>query len=256
MTSRDAENLVFELLRFLGLTPTRVPRASSKTPDFTAADPTGGRYLVEAKTRFDSDDFRQTLAKDKAATATVGLDYDGGVEAHLEKAARQLSGLRASDTDLALVCYVLAGFNTDMQGEQLRATLWGTIKVIDLDDFTFSRPCFFLGPSAFQKHPEIDGVLAIDSNSLGVGLYPNQFSPRRIEPSFLGRALRQRQAVFSPEAAVQYASGLMADVSLDSPTDFSERLLALQRSTGRRRLSPMRSSGFQAGIRVSKDDLR
>jgi hypothetical protein len=251
MTSEDGEEITQALFASLGLPLKRVLRSDVEPrPDFETVDGAGQRYLVETKTRFDTDEFRDALEGDGLGIGELRLDQDNSAEAILKDAVKQLSAMRSDRHDLSILCYVFAGFSTDMQGEQLRSTLWGTVRVVDVFDLTFSTPCFYLGPSAFLRYPNLDGVLAIEPSTGRAGLYPNRFSPRRVEDSMLGRALSELRAIFTPEDAQAHGAGLVLPVSVEAPGDFRSRLRALQVMTGRRGLSPMRSKGFQSAFRV------
>jgi hypothetical protein len=183
MKSAETEGIALQLLESLGLTVEHVPRETSKTPDFTATDPVNGRYVIEVKTRWDSDDFRRALASSGHAMSNVRLDRSNAAIDHLAHASEQLTARRASDVDFSLVCFVVAGTHPDMLGQQLRSTLWSSVRVVDLDAPSFSKPCFYLGKSAFHSHPDVDGVFAIHPFEGRAGLYLNAFSARRIEQS-------------------------------------------------------------------------
>jgi hypothetical protein len=256
MTSEDGEEITQALFASLGLPLQRVVRSEVEPrPDFEAVDVEGQLYLVETKTRFDTDKFREALEGDGLGVSEPRLDHDNTAEAILKSAVKQLSAMRSDRSDLAILCYVFAGFSTDMQSEQLRSTLWGTVRVVDVFDLAFSTPCFYLGPSAFLRYPNLDGVLAIEPATGRVGLYPNRFSPRRVEDSMLGRSLAELRAVFTPEDAQAHGAGVVLPISVDAPGDFRSRLRAVQVMTGRRGLSPMRSMGFQSAFRVPADGL-
>lgn len=256
MTSEDGEEITQALFTALGLPLKRVARSEvARRPDFEAVDLTGQRYLVETKTRFDSDEFNDALEEGGVATSHPRLNHDNSVEAILKSAVKQLSAIRSDDRDLTILCYVLAGFSTAMQAKRLRATLWGAVQVVDVFDLKFSATCFYLGNSAFVRYPDLDGVLAIDPSAGHVGFYPNRFSPRRVEASTLGRILSECRAIFAPEDLQTHGVGIVIPVSVDAPGDFRSRLRAVQNMTGRRGLSPMHSAGFQSAFRVPADGL-
>lgn len=256
MTSDDGEEITQALFAGLGLPLKRVVRSEvARRPDFEAVDVTGQRYLIETKTRFDSDEFNDALVKGGVGTSYPRLNHDNSVEAILKSAVKQLSVIRSDHRDLTILCYVFAGFSTNMQAEQLRATLWGTVQVVDVFDLKFSATCFYLGNSAFVRYPDLDGVLAIEPSTNRGGLYPNRFSPRRVEDSKLGRILSEHRAIFTPEGAQAQGSGIVIPVSGDAPGDFRSRLRAVQNMTGRRGLSPMHSAGVQSAFRVPADCL-
>lgn len=257
MDSNEDEDLAFNVLTDLGLDVTRVPRKKrAETPEFTATDREGGRYVIEVKTRRNSAAFDADLAAGRLATTVVRLDPHFTIPERLKKAASQIAPRRQSSTDFSLVCYVIDGFSPLMRVEQLVATLWGAVKVFDIDtissDDAYSQLCFYLQKSAFEDTPDIDGVLTLVlSDTFSCGFYPNRFSPRRIEKSVLGCALKERGAVKTPEEAEATSGALIADSSLP---DLRSRLLELQKRTGRRRLSPMMSSGFQSAFAAGGSD--
>lgn len=257
MDSNEDEDLAFNVLTDLGLDVTRVPRKKkAETPEFTATDREGGRYVVEVKTRRDPAAFDADLAAGRLATTTVRLDPHFTIAERLKKAASQIATRRQAPTDFSLVCYVIDGFSPLMHVEQLIATLWGAVKVFDIDTMSsadaYSQLCFYLEKSAFENNPDIDGVLTlVPSGTFSCGFYPNRFSPRRIEKSVLGCALKELGAVKTPEDAKATSGVLIADFSLP---DFRSRLLDIQKRTGRRRLSPMMSSGFQSAFAVGGSD--
>jgi hypothetical protein len=254
MTSSDGEEIVGAVFAGLGLPLTRIVRSDrEQRPDFEAVDESGQRFLVEVKTRFDSEEFQSALGGGELAQATPKLDHDNSVAEILKSGARQLEACRTHESDLALICYVLAGFSPQTHAEQLRATLWGTVRVNDVFDHEFAKPCFYLGPAAFLRYRGIDGVLAIEPAKGGIGLYPNRFAVRRIERSSLGYTLARYRAVFTPEQAEEHGDGIVVPFSAEPPGTFRERLRAVQLKTGRR-LSPMQSAGFHTAFRVSIED--
>jgi hypothetical protein len=246
MNSEAEEDLVAQLLRDLGLTITPVSTEQKKTPDFIGTDLSGGRYVIEVKTRHDSDEFRELLSAGEPAEETPSLDRASNVASHLRKAATQIRTYREADSDFSLVCYVAAGFSPEMRRDQIMATLYGITRLNDAENTTFSRPCFFFDQSAFYETPEIDGVLLLVPSARRGGLCPNRYSARRIEHSVLGRRMASMSAIMSIDDLAAQGEILIADPALST---IPERLRDVQRRTGRK-LSPMTSVGLQTGIRV------
>jgi|SRR5579871_3274756 len=256
MTPREGEEITLALFSALGLPLKQVPTNDvDSRPDFEATDGAGQRYVVETKTRFDSDDFITDLAEGRRAESQPRLDFDDATEKVIKKAACQLNALRASDGDITIACYVLAGFSPEMQAQQLRATLWGTIRMNDVFDVTFQTDCYYLGHTAFLKYRDLDAVAAVEPRTGRGGFYPNKFSPRRFEDTTLGRTLLDRGLIRTPEDAERHGLGVVVPVTTDGVGDFRSRLRAVQAKTGRR-LSPMRSYGFQSGFGLSEEEVR
>ena len=250
MNSRETESLVCDVLSDLGLKVRRLPERGDCVPDFAADDCDGHQYAIEVKTRHDSDDFRRQLAGRGLAQADVRLDSSSSVEADLRKAAKQLSAFAPREDVSRIVCCVMAGFSPSMQGEQIRATLFGTVSVNDVGDPTFVRPCFYLGRSFFRDHPEVGGVFFIDPSVGGGGLYPNAFSPQDVRRTQLGKRLAGMRAVFSPEEAATASEAHLIYDETPPAAEFKQRLRFVQRKYNRR-LSPMRSVGWQAGFGIA-----
>ena len=145
MTPLDGEEITLGLFEVLGLPLKRIAANDRELrPDFEGTDDAGQRYLVETKTRFDSEDFTDDLAAGRRAESQPRLDHDDAVEKIVKKATRQLHTLRADDRDIAILCYVLAGFSPEMQDQQLRSTLWGTLRANDVLDLSFQTDCYYL----------------------------------------------------------------------------------------------------------------
>jgi hypothetical protein len=243
MNSEADEEIVAQVLRDLGLVVTPVSTEQKKTPDFVGTDSSGGRYVIEVKTRHDSDDFRNSLSAGEPATETPNLDRASNVASHLREASTQIRAYRESDSDFSLVCYVAAGFSPEMRRDQIMATLYGIRRLNDAEDPTFIRPCYFFDRSAFYETPEIDGLFLVIPSAGQGGLCPNRYSPRRIEHSALARRLASMNAVISIDDLAGQGEILITDPAL--PT-IPARLLDVQRRTGRK-LAPMMSVGFQSG---------
>ncbi len=253
MTPRDGEDITLALFDALGLPLKRIPTNDrDPRPDFETTDDDGQRYIVETKTRLDSEEFIDDLRNGRRAESRPRLDHDNATEEIVKSAARQVKALRSNDRDVAILCYVLAGFSPEMQVEQLCSTLWGTIRANDVRDIGFTTDCYYLGHTGFLRYPELDGVIAIEPLSRHVGFYPNRFSPRRIQDATLGRSLAT--VTRTPEEAERHGRGVVVPLTAESPGTFRSRLRAIQVKTGRL-LSPMRHSGLQTAFRVAREEI-
>jgi len=178
MNAAEAESMCQATLEAGEFTVRRIPRSISRTPDFVANDGVHC-YVIEVKTKLD--DVHEMSNR-------RGVLVSGGIHEHkgkLEKAnvmsgivcdaSRQLSQFDGESIEFRLIWMVVCGLYGDEQWRKLETSLYGIRRILDLDEPSFTRQCFFYTFSDFHRHATIIDA-AIVSTEKGHRLYLNPLS--------------------------------------------------------------------------------
>lgn len=231
----EAEVEAVAALVAMGIEAHRIaPSSSEKRPDLCATDGYV-TYAIEVKTRSDRE-----LVPDSSDPRSIVLDESRlyGANSLTKILTRASDQLSAAVEGLRLVWYRASCDDWEFLLEQLKATLYGSVDVLDAATIASTgvqaRPCYFWSHAAFRKLPNVDGVVACFGP--GGRLHPNPFSERvgRLQASTLYRAMEQMDAVTAIHKEEQLGLAYVLDGHLP---DYEEatKLEDLRRRYGLRR---------------------
>jgi hypothetical protein len=185
----------------LDLMVTRVPNATSKTPDFLIDGEKPG-YVLEVKSRFDDKTFRKELERGSTAVRTRALGHDRWTADNARSARKQLMrGDPTRERFWVLWFAVECLSSTEAMFEQVIGTLYGVLQVAYWDEASqtmHGRECLFVVPGVFERWPDIDGAIVTVGDS--ITLCANEFSDKaeRFQSSRLYQSFAQRGGPVRP----------------------------------------------------------
>ena len=156
-----------------------------------------------------------------------------------------------------MLCFVAEGAHPRSQLEQLEATLYGIVPLVDLAELEANRGavsdrrCYLFESAEFFVRSRLDGVIAMWPGR-GYRLITNRFSVRNsdFEQSYLYCAFRDRGLVTNPWLEEQRGIAFVADCYDISPKDQGRRLLYVQKKYNRPFLTPTNPSSFVGGVLI------
>lgn len=179
----STENFVIRGLQSMGFNVRRIDIAQIKTPDLLVSD-TDSKYLIEIKEKFPDPQMMkqrsEILARGSIWAEENTLGYRNTISYIVREAADQLISFQSEPVEFRLVWLHARERHADTQLKQFKATLFGCVDLIDLDELADSvpaRPCFFFGFSEFFRFRDVlDGAfVSTDDRCL---LCINTLSPR------------------------------------------------------------------------------
>lgn len=213
MTIEDA---VISLLEYLDFHVARVEEGERKTPDLLA-EKEGEIFLIEIKTKQDDagrkEQMNTAFELDSIFEEVLPMGPRNRVSAIVQHGVQQL-GLQWPGEPLRLLWFTALGQRSEVYARQIRATLLGSTRLIDLQETAWQRECFFFHNSAFHRwQKDLDGAV-IAQNKSGQ-LLVNPFSPRadRLRRSPL--AVTFGRGVLDPTALAADGDACIVDGDVD-----------------------------------------
>lgn len=179
----SSEDFVERGLRSLGFDVRRIEEGEKKKPDFLVSD-SHHRYLVEVKDKFpDPKKLRrrkEALFRGQVYDEHEPAGYRNVVSYVIREAADQLAAFSHEPVDFRIVWLHARGRHLEVQRDQFKATLYGSVEIVDLDDMAgtvTSRPCFYFGFSEFFNLRDVLDGAFISTDREGLFCL-NALSPR------------------------------------------------------------------------------
>jgi len=168
-TLRPDEQEAEQILKYLGLQVSRVPPATSRTPDFTAEGDTRG-YLVEVKGREDSEAWIRAMKSGRVAFQKRSMGCGHWTEDVASDAVKQFRSVDAQHLRW-WVLWVAIEFvaSPDAMAREVIGALFGIRQVVYHDPHSkaaCSRDCLFAVPGVFEHHPELVACVVDFGNEL------------------------------------------------------------------------------------------
>lgn len=258
MPGTATEKLVRALLESdLSLEVARIPTARTEQADFAATDLAGQNYIVEAKGKGNDGAFEAKLRKEGIASLRESEGRRDTVSRILRKAGSQADSTAVEGNVFRVLCFVAEGSHPESQLEQLQATLYGTVPLVDLAELEANpgaardRRCYFLRTAEFFVRPRLEAVVGVWPGR-GCRLFANRLSPRsaEFEQSLLYAAFRDRGLLTSPWLEEERGTAFLADCFDISPKEQGRRLAYVQAKYNRPFLTPMKPSSLVTGLLV------
>ncbi|WP_444942899.1 hypothetical protein ACJJIK_12295 [Microbulbifer sp. ZKSA006] len=174
---QDAKNF-FENL---GMTVSPIQTGDKKTPDFYI-DAKKSKYIVEVKSRKDSEDWNKTLNSGKFAEQERRLNSDRWATDVAKKAITQMT---KHDPKKEKLWVLWLSIDCEASREAMRIqtlnTLFGVRDVIDAENFSGGQAtsCLYASPSTFERYKDICAVIVTCDDSINFCI--NEDSPKHGE---------------------------------------------------------------------------
>lgn len=161
---------VSSCLRSCGYNVERIPETDEKRPDLVAFSETEA-FVVEVKMNQDA---AASPNRDGVTLMTRTVEFNNSISGIVEKAGRQLQSLPSMATPhFAILAYFATGLDAEGRLDQVKATLYGEVDVLELGT-TLARRCYYFDHAEFYRQAHIDGALLIHN---GGGMFcVNEFS--------------------------------------------------------------------------------
>jgi len=229
----DVAKAVSNLLGYLGFAVEFLQEGATKKADLFAVKD-GEHFVIEVKTK--EDDARRGEQMERAFDR--GSLYEevhpmgrrNRISGIVHQGVRQLTAHAESDP-IRLLWLVVLGPRATVYESQIRATLFGSTRVYDLQETSWQRDCFFFYHSDFFRwHEDLDG--AVIARARSGQLCVNPFSPRadRLRRSPL--AVTFGAGVFDPILLEATGDACVVDSDIDR-SDEGAVLRFVQRKYGR-----------------------
>jgi len=178
-----------------------IPRAATKTPDLLVEEGAPDAALIEIKQKTHDpkqlDSYFQQMDKGGLASRTRATGYRNRLDGIVGEGVRQLTAKDPSRSHLHVVWIHCEGYDSNLHEMQLRATIYGTQKLVSTNHPNVIT-CYYFWNSSFYRHAQdLDGVILSKGDQGQVLL--NDHSPwfKVIRQSKLAKTFGT--AVFSPQ---------------------------------------------------------
>lgn len=171
----EEERFVRLMLEGRGYAVRRITEAPpAKRADFSACAGTE-QLLIEVKTLDPPPvDFQNGLA-----FWDTEVGYRNTTSAILRKGSQQLSATPDPGEALRVIWFVLRHVDWEVHAEQIKATAYGSVDLIDLDETPLARPCYLFTFSEFWRSRDLNGVVVGNLESGRLCAKVIHFAPAR-----------------------------------------------------------------------------
>lgn len=256
----SSEAFIEQGLRSLGFSVTRIAESRNKSPDFLVKDPVH-TYLVELKDKFPDaaklEQRNEVLSRGQTYEEQQSTGYNNAVSAVIRDALKQLAAFKGETVHFKLIWLHARGRKPDIQLDQFRATLYGSVDIVDLAEIvgveasTVARPCFYFSFSEFYRFRYIlDGaIIATDKKAL---FCLNSLSPRYQGLRHSKLKLIFEHGICDPKELEGDGRAYIADCE-GSRRDKQRILKYIQRKYNRPKLIDLTMQDYSAEVLVSQD---
>ena len=245
-TDQDLKDEISGLLRGWGLEVEQLLERGEPTPDLLAVHQ-GERYVIEVKSKRDNEELlreeAKLLAGGKLVKHFAKVGHTVPIARVIESAVKQIRRLPPRDSDFRLIWLHAEGLRSNLQLEQFHVTLYGTTRIIDIEEQS-SRLCYYFYHNELHKfRHELDGVILADWD--GGQLCLNNFSPRyaSLRQSFLASSAL-KGGICDPEELERAGEVFIADGPEDR-SDPEAVIGFLQKKYGRTKIMKMDMGYFE-----------
>lgn len=258
MTDQALKDHVSDLLRSWHFEVDQLPeRRGQRTPDLLVSRGVR-RFVVELKgkaddtTRLRNDSKR--LVRGEVVEHAEPAGRRNTISGIVEDAVDQIAGLPPAPEDLRLLWLHGQGRHPDLKVMQFHATVYGTTNIIDLDNPSRRRECYFFYHNEFFRFREgLDGaVLAAGDQVL---LCINHFSQRADLLRTSPLAVAFRPFVCDPVRLEEEGEVFIADCDIDRRRP-EEVIQYVRRKYGCEKLMNMDMGLLEASMLVTFNDER
>jgi hypothetical protein len=206
MSEPDAvlKRTVRDFLESRGCHVQDIPRDEDKTPDLCITGGSEAACLLELKTKTHNDEemrsLNDQLGRGGIVTRSKSTNHWNTLDGVITSGVKQLSEKDPSREILHFVWVHCSGFDADLYELRLRATIYGTQKLISMQ-LENVITCYYFWDSSFFRHREaLDGVVISHRDQAQLNINDHSLHFSAATTSVLARALEPR--VFYPKKYV------------------------------------------------------
>ena len=170
MLTRD-EHHVVSILESIGISATKLPENSDRTPDLRACDTTH-RYIIEVKTRTDDATLARELRERGTAYRRSTLGPTKAVTGIFQHAISQIDAYASDELRVVWMCVESRRGAEYMLAEQVRQTLYGSTLIVGGTLGNKAVECYFFHESIFYRYQQLDCVVIAFGHRLALCLNP------------------------------------------------------------------------------------
>lgn len=182
MPEPDAEikNTISGFLTSRGRSVKEIPRAADQTPDLLVDENTPDTALVEIKLKTDDPvemtDLSQQLQTGEIVGRSKPTDGWNRLDALVSDAIKQMKAVDPGRTMHRVVWFHCVGLDSALSEIRLRATIYGSQKLISMEISGVVTAYYFWNSSFFRHRADLDGVVISRGDEAQIHL--NEYSPR------------------------------------------------------------------------------
>jgi hypothetical protein len=219
------KSIVCGFLLANGIPNREVPTADELRPDLLLSPETENETLMELKSKEDDPNWMQELNEDLESGRIVSRRQSTGkwnrIDGIIRHAVAQMDTIDPSQKLLRTVWFHCSGFNAALAEMRLKATIYGTHKLISTELPNVVTCHYFWNSCFFRYRHGLDGVVISRGDEAQLNL--NDHSPRfeRIVSSPIARAFGS--AVYHPQQYLEDKGFMYNDSAL--PRDNAQTIL-------------------------------
>ena len=163
-----------------GLTVKEIPRSQHKTPDLLVEEGATDAVLLEIKVKTDNPDEMDALAEKLAKGGIVGrskpTDAWNRLDALVSYAVKQFEEDDPGHQLHRIVWFCCIGLDSHLYEERLKATIYGSQKLISMEISGVVTAYYFGNSAFFRNRGELDGIVILRGDE--AQLHLNEHSSR------------------------------------------------------------------------------
>lgn len=243
----EEERFVHLILEGRGYSVQRIMEAPpAKRADFSASADTE-QLLIEVKTIVPPPvDLQNGLA-----FWDTELGYRNKTSAILRNGGQQLVATPHTAEALRVIWFVLRHVDWEVQAEQVKATAYGSVDLIDLAETPMARPCYLFTFSEFWRSRDLDGIIVGNLESGRLCANPWSKRAQLFRSTTLSSFFEEMDAVSDPFKEEAEGRAFVADVQADR-RDETAVLDYVRKKYGRERLIPFRPTMHRGAARLPR----
>jgi len=162
-----------QVLEMWGIQVKDIPESTEQESDFLAYFDSC-TVLIEEKTKLDNPDDlterHKVLSSGQVHGTNISLHSNNRISGIIGKAASQLESSSKYDHDLRIIWFTGIGVNHEAQYEQFISTIYGSTKIIEMNNNSLTDCYFFRNSEFFRYSNTIDGAVAAHTNGEDITL--------------------------------------------------------------------------------------
>ncbi len=249
------ENYIDQILQSFGFVVEKIAEGKDRSPDFLVQGE-NENYLIELKSKFD-DPIETEKRREVLGTGEIAEKHDttgrkNTISKIIRDSVKQLSSIEHV-VDYKLVWLHAVDRHQDMKLEQFKSTLYGSVDIFDLDEFSGNLiPCYYFGFNEFFPASDtLDG--AVVSTLEKATLCLNTFSPNYNKLKDSELALQFGKGVLDPLTQELKGDAFVIDNNIDR-RDQRALIRYLNKKYKRNKLQPMVMGFHSASVLVPSDN--
>jgi len=233
----------------VGYVVSRIPEANDDQRADYSIENAGERLIAEVKSRGPDEEFERQMERVGRASSEQSFGRANPISRQIREASGQLAATFPENPSWPrILVLVAAGDNPDLQVEQFRATLYGTIHLLRAGGVgAVAIPCFYFTFNDFYRFRDIDAAVVLTPR--GALLWLNAFGKRRdrVRETTLFKKLSAVGAVTDPDLLERAGEAFLVDTDMDR-RDEDVTLAHVRSKYGHPELITFKPKNFRAAV--------